>query len=114
MLTLAIMAGMLFLFLTGVAGVVVGAIAAGFFFLCGLPLALITGFVHGEVSYAQDRADYREELSEMAADELAAQHEYAEDERVNRLVAAARKKQRDALVSVDNRQAHIHGRMPWN
>jgi hypothetical protein len=110
MIILAILAGIVSLLFTGLAGPVVGAIAAGYFFLCGLPLACIMGFVHGEVSYAQDRADCREELSGMAADELAEQHEYAEDERVNRLVAAARKKQRSVIVSVDNRQVHIHRR----
>ena len=52
------------------------AIAA---FICGLPFALITSFVHNEVSYAQDRADDRAAMAEIAAEERAEWHEMEAD-----------------------------------
>jgi hypothetical protein len=77
-------------------------------FICGLPFALISSFVHGEVSYGQDRADYRQEMAEINAEELADEQEFAQDARVDRLVEAIKRKQRP---SIDNRQIHIHGRI---
>jgi len=78
-----------------VLSIIIGAIVAGvtgigvlfwvisiFFFICGLPIALITGFVHGENEYAQDRADYREELRELAEEERFLERELYEDERL--------------------------------
>jgi hypothetical protein len=79
-----------------------------FFFICGLPLALVTSFVHSEVSYTQDRADYRATMAEIAAEELADDHEHAEDARVDRLVEAVKKIQKKTYN--DNRQVHFYGR----
>jgi hypothetical protein len=77
--------------------IIVGAIVAGVtgigflfwvvavpLFVCGLPFALITGFVHDEVSYAQDRADYREEMRQIAEDERELEREFYEYERTDR------------------------------
>jgi hypothetical protein len=80
-----------------------------FFFVCGLPWALVTSFVHNEVSYTQDRADYRATMAEIAAEELACDHEYAEDARVDRIVESVKKSQKKTYN--DNRQVHIHGRI---
>jgi hypothetical protein len=59
-------------------------VVAIFVFICGLPGALITGFIHGENKYAQDRADYRETMREIAEDERAYEHEMYEDVRMDR------------------------------
>jgi hypothetical protein len=82
-------------------------VVGGFVFICGLPGALITSFVHGEISYAQDREDYRQTMSDIKADELADEHEYAEDERVNRLVDAVKRKQGNTIYN-DNRQIRLY------
>jgi hypothetical protein len=65
-------------------------IAAGVFFICLLPAALVISLIHGEVSYAQDRADYREEMAGIRAAELAAG-------------------EGPANIYNDNRQIHFHG-----
>jgi hypothetical protein len=83
-------------------------VAAGVFFVCGLPFALISSFIHGEISYAQDRADYRQTMSEITAEELTDEHEFAEDARVDRLVKAVKRKRRGDTYN-DNRQVHLHG-----
>jgi hypothetical protein len=83
-------------------------IAGGVFFVCGLPFAVVFSLVHGEVSYAQDRADYRQAMAEIQAEELADEHEFAEDERVDRLVASGKAQ---TNVYTDNRQVHFHGRL---
>jgi hypothetical protein len=82
-------------------------IAGGVIFVCGLPFALVISLIHGEISYAQDRADYRQRMSEISAEELAGEREFAEDARVDRLVKAARKQRRG--VYNDNRQVRIYG-----
>jgi hypothetical protein len=81
-------------------------IAGGVFFVCGLPFAVVSSFVHGEVSYAQDRADYRQAMAEIQTEELADEHEFAEDARIDRIVKSA-KAQMNSYV--DNRQVHFHG-----
>jgi hypothetical protein len=80
-------------------------ISGGVFFVCGLPFAVISSFIHGEVSYAQDRADYRQIMSEIAAEELAEEHEFAEDARLDRLVESSRVR---TNIYNDNRQVHLH------
>jgi 1,4-dihydroxy-2-naphthoate octaprenyltransferase len=80
-------------------------LAGGFVFFCGLPFTAAASFIHGEVSYAQDCADYRQAMSEIAAEERADEHEFAEDERVNRIIRSARVQK---TVYNDNRQVHIH------
>jgi len=83
-----------------------GLIAGVFFFLCGLPGAVIGGFIHGEVSYAQDRADYRQLKSDISAREIAEAREYSEDERNDKLVETIGKT--PTKVYHDNREQHIH------
>jgi hypothetical protein len=83
-------------------------IAGGAFFACGLPFALVASFIHGEVSYAQDRADYRQAIAEINAEELADEHEFAEDARVDRLIRSGETR---ASVYNDNRQVHLHGHL---
>lgn len=91
----------------GVSGIgILGWVAGIFFFVCGLPGALITSFVHDEVSYAQDRADYRQLKSDIAAQELAETHEYAEDERNDRLVETIKKNPK--RIYNDNRKQSVH------
>ena len=89
---------------SGTAGLIVGII----FFVCGLPGTLLLSFIHGEVSYAEDRADYRETMSRIAAAEIAYEHEYAEDERTEHLVEAVKSKRCAGDTYNDNRQVHIH------
>jgi hypothetical protein len=81
-------------------------LTGGIVFICGLLFALISSFVHSEVSYAQDRADYREAMAEIKAEELADEHEFAEDTRVDRLAGSL--KPRTAIYN-DNRQVYLHG-----
>jgi hypothetical protein len=81
-------------------------LTGGVFFACGLPFALLFSLVGNAVSYAQDRADCRWELAELKAEELVGDHEFAEDERIDRLVEAAKKI--PASIYNDNRQVHLH------
>jgi hypothetical protein len=92
MIALFITAGIIGAAVSGLTGI--GAlfwIAAGVVFVCGLPLALLLSLVQDEVSYAQDRADYREAAAEMAEEELAFEREAAEDERAGRLTDAVKR-----------------------
>jgi uncharacterized membrane protein len=100
-LVIAIVIGIAVSGFTGFA--ILGWLAGGFIFLCGLPGALIAAFVHGEVSYAQDRADYRQMLSDIRAEE----HECAKDARADRLIETIQKN--PAKIYNDNRQVHFHG-----
>jgi hypothetical protein len=106
------------LILSVIIGAIVSGLAGiGFFFwatsaavfICGLPFALISSFVHGEVSYAQDRADYRQLLSEIKAEELADEREFAEDARLDRLVRSSKSQ---TNIYNDNRQVRIYGARP--
>jgi hypothetical protein len=47
-------------------------------------------------------------LSDMEAEELACEHEYAEDERVDRLAEAVKRK--SVRIYNDNRQVRLYGR----
>jgi len=90
-------------------GIVAGITGIGFlfwvvsvgFFILGLPGALIGGFIHGENEYAQDRADYRELMKDLA-----------EDERMDRYIDALENKKSDTNIYVDNRQIHINNHRP--
>ena len=88
----------------GILGVVVG----GLLFCCGLPFALVTSFIHGEVSYAQDRADYRSEMADLAEVERAIAHDIAEEERLDRLIKSGGSRTTPTVYH-DNRQIHYHG-----
>ena len=66
-----------------------GWTVGGAILLLGLPWALISSFIHREVSYTQDRADYRQYMSDLSADRR------AEDNPVQ--------------VHNDNRQIHFNG-----
>jgi hypothetical protein len=108
MIALLIVSAIIGAAVAGVTGIsVLFWIAGGFFFICGLPFAAAAAFIHGEVSYAQDREDYRQAMSELQAEELAAGHEFAEDVRFDRLAASSRAQ---TNVFNDNRQVHFHGR----
>ena len=110
MIILLIIAAIIGVVVSGFTGFcIAGWIAGGFVFLCGLPGALVTSFVHGEVSYAQDRADYRQMLSDLSADIRAGEHEFAEDDRINRLVNTV--SDNPLRIYNDNRQIHVHGGM---
>jgi hypothetical protein len=79
----------------GIAGALPGIIVGVALLVCGAPFALVSDFVHGEVSYAEDRADYRAMIAEQNEDDR-------EQERADREDRAPR-------VFNDNRQVHIHG-----
>ena len=68
------------------------------FFICGLPFALITGFIHGEVKYAQDREDYREEMRQINEMERDAHREFMEANRYERYL--------DRLDRIENKRSH--------
>jgi len=93
---------------SGLTGLGILGRAAGILFFCfGLPGALLASFIHGEVSYAQDRADLRQLRSDCAAREIAEEHECLEEARADRLIGAAKKSRTN--VYCDNRQIHFHG-----
>jgi hypothetical protein len=101
--------------------VIIGAVIAGvtgsgllfwvisiFFFICGLPVALITGFIHGENEYTQDRTDYREELRALAEEERLLERELYEDERLEAYLDAMNDHEDEPDIYIDNRQIHFH------
>jgi len=106
-----------------VVSVILGGIVAGltgvgflfwvvsiFFFVCGLPVALITGFIHGEVEYAQDRADYREEMRMLAEEERDLERELLEEERFERYMDRIDSGKQDRITyNIDARSVHYHG-----
>jgi hypothetical protein len=107
MLALLILSVIIGIAVSGFSGFpILGLLAGGFVFFCGLPGALITSFVHGEVSYAQDRADWRQYKADLVNSSLAEEYEYAEDIRIDRLIETAKKNQKQ--VFYDNRQVHFH------
>jgi hypothetical protein len=107
MIVLFILSVIIGAIVSGVAGIgflfwVISAVI----FVCGLPFALISSFVRGEVSYAQDRADYRQLMSEIKAEELADEREFAEDVRLDRLVKSSKSQ---TNIYNDNRQVRVYG-----
>jgi hypothetical protein len=104
LLILSVIAGAVVSGLTGIGFLF--WLAGGAVFICGLPFALFSSFVHGEVSYAQDRVDYRQAMAEIKAEELADEHEFAEDARLDRLAEAVKKK--FTRIHNDNRQIRIY------
>jgi len=87
MLILLIISTIIGLIVGSLSGIwLVGLIAGRFIFICGLPAAMTASFVHGEISYAQDRADYKQMLADINANIRAEEHESAEDERTDRIV----------------------------
>lgn len=108
MLILMIICAIIGLVIGGATGIsLLGWIAGIFLFLCGLPGVLIGGFIHDEVTYAQDAADYRQMMSDFDADMRADEHELAEDIRVDRLIKT--RKRPLTQIYNDKRQVHIHG-----
>ena len=91
MLAFIIVSAIIGLVVSGFSGTgALGLIAGVFFFACGLPFALVGSLVHGEISYMQDRADYRQYLSERSEDRRAADRELVEDMRTDRLIESKR------------------------
>ena len=108
MLGLLIVSVIIGLIVTGLSGIgALGLIAGVFFFVCGLPFALIGSFVHGEISYAQDRADYRQYLSECSEDRRASDRELVEDMRTDRLIES--KKPNVTQIYNDHGQVNLYG-----
>jgi len=71
-------------------------------FICGLPFALINGFIQDKIDYAQDREDYRMLM-----------HEISENERMDRYIDKLDELHDDydddiPDVFIDNRQVHYH------
>jgi cell division protein FtsB len=75
-------------------------------FVCGLPFALINGFIQDKIDYVQDREDYRQLMSDLREDER------REDERLEReLDRLERKGKKDKPnIYIDNRQVNIYGK----
>jgi len=112
MLALIIVSLIIGFVVAGFSGIgMLGTAAGVIFFVCGLPFALIGSFVHGEVSYTQDRADYRQCLAECSRDRRADEHELAEDIRTDCLTDVIRKTPK--RVYNDNRKQiiNLHGRV---
>jgi hypothetical protein len=110
MLILLIISAIIGLIVSGLTKIaLIGWLIGGFFFVCGLPGALIGGFIHNEITYVQDREDYRQMMSEVDADRRAEEHEFYEDERTARLT----RNNKGSLTQIynDKRQVHIHGGM---
>jgi hypothetical protein len=63
--------------------------------------------IYGPAEYAQDREDLRQMEAEIAAAELAAQHELCEDARNERMADAVKNIK---PVMSDNRQIHFHSK----
>jgi len=112
MLVLTIISLVIGFVISGITGIgFVGTAVGVFIFICGLPFALIGSFVHGEVSYTQDRADYRQLCSDITAQEIAETHEYAEDERSERLVETIKKNPKRIYNDNRKQSIHLHGRV---
>jgi len=108
MLIHIIMCSVVGLIVGGISGISLVGWAVGIFlFLCGLPGALIGSFVDDSISYAQDRADYRQMMSDFDADMRAEEHEDREDARTEQLMES----QKGSLTQIynDHRQVHLHG-----
>jgi hypothetical protein len=96
MIALLLFSAIVGMFVAGVAGPIFGVIAGVALFVCGVPFALISDFVHDSISYAADRADYRSMIEELNEDA--------------REIERAEREDRGPSVFNDNRQVHIHGR----
>jgi len=90
--------------LTAVTGFNLVGWAAGIFvFLCGLPGLIIASIHESFVAYPQDRADDRQTMADLNADFRASEHEWNEDQRMERYISASRPEN-----TYDNRQINIH------
>jgi len=87
----------------------IGWLVGGFFFVCGLPGALISAFVDDRIDYVQEREDDRWLMRELDEDIRADEHEYRADKRANRI--AKGKKGSVTQIYNDHRQVHINGRI---
>jgi hypothetical protein len=81
-------------------------VVGGVVFIGGLPSALVSSFIHNEVSYALEREDYRQTMLEIKAGELIDEHELAEDARTDRLIESSGSR---INVYNDNRQIRLYG-----
>jgi hypothetical protein len=100
------------LVVSGITGFgIFGLLAGGIIFCIGLPGALIASFIHGEVSYAQDCEDYRQLQSDITAMNIAEEHEYAEDERNERLIETLENNPKQVYYDKRNQHIHLHGRL---
>jgi flagellar motor component MotA len=69
-----------------------------FIFICGLPFALINGFIQSKIDYVQDREDERMYMRELA-----------EDARMDRYLDKLDELDDDEPdIYIDNRQVHYH------
>jgi len=70
-------------------------------FICGLPFALINGFIKDKIDYIQDREDYRQLMNDLRND---ARREDKENEReLDRL-----NKSDNTNIYIEYRQVHFH------
>jgi len=109
LLIFAIIAGAVVAGVTGI-GILFWVVAIALF-VCGLPAALVTGFIHGEVKYAQDRADYREEMRQLNEEERELMRELEREERYERYLDRMDRiesKRNRVSYNIDARSVHYH------
>ena len=86
-------------------------VVAIFVFICGLPGALINGFVQDKIDYAQDRADYREMMREIhediREDEREMRRQIRHEEYMDHLDRIESKRSR-TTYNIDARSVHYH------
>jgi len=80
-----------------------GLVVGGVLFALGLPGMLIVYLIYGIASIGQDRADDRQTMADVNADLRAMEHEFNEDQRMERYISASRPDK-----TYDNRQINIH------
>jgi len=90
-------------------GIVSGVTGIGFLFwvvsiiifVCGLPFALINGFIQDKIDYVQDREDERQLMRDLREDER------RENERIERELDIIYKNN-DSNIYIDSRHIHFH------
>ena len=80
-----------------------GLVVGGVLFIIGLPGIIVAWLIFGIASIGQDRADERQAMADFYADCRADEHEWNEDERMERYISASRSDK-----TYDNRQINIH------
>jgi flagellar motor component MotA len=70
-------------------------------FVCGLPFALINGFIQDKIDYIQDREDYCQLMRDLREDAI------REDELIERKLDRLNKRN-NADIFIDNREVHFH------
>jgi hypothetical protein len=116
-----------------IVAMIIGAIVSGltgigflfwivtiFVFVCSLPFTLIDGYIQSKIDYVQDRDDYRQLMSDLAADDREYERQLADNERIDRILAKKDLYDQngeffdDREYYMDNRQVHFHNHYSSN